>query len=59
MIELTNELLRLTQIENRREKHDILLPYDVSDTINEVISNYKLIHSNLKITYKHYANHDQ
>ena len=58
MIELTNELLRLTQIENRREKHDILQPYDASDTINEVISNYKLIHSNIKITYKHYAIHD-
>jgi|tagenome__1003787_1003787.scaffolds.fasta_scaffold20976549_4 two-component system sensor histidine kinase ArlS len=58
MIELTNELLRLTQIENRREKHDILLPYDASDTINEVISNYKLIHSNIKITYKHFAIHD-
>ena len=58
MIELTNELLRLTQIENRREKHDILRPYNVSDTIYEVISNYKLIHSELKIIYDNCANHD-
>jgi two-component system, OmpR family, sensor histidine kinase ArlS len=58
MIELTNELLRLTQIENRREKHDILRPYNVSDTIYEVISNYKLIHSELKIINDNYVNHD-
>ena len=30
---------------------DILRPYNVSDTINEVIGNYKLIHSNLKINH--------
>ncbi len=58
MIELTNELLRLTQIENKREKHDILRPYNVSDTIKEVISNYELIYSNIKITYDHYGNHN-
>ena len=49
MIELTNELLWITQIDNRREKHDILRPYNIFEPINEVISNYRLIHSELII----------
>ena len=39
--------------------HDIHLPYNVSDTIHELISNYKLIHSNLKMTYDQNVEHDQ
>lgn len=58
MIGLTNELLRLSQIENRREKRDILRPYNVSETIYEIISNYQLIHSDLKINHKNHAEKD-
>lgn len=58
MIELTNELLWLTQIDNRREKHDILRPYNIFEPINEVISNYRLIHSELIIITENYANNN-
>lgn len=58
MIVLTNELLRLTQIENRREKHEVLKTYHVSETLYEVISNYKFIHPDLKIINENDANHD-
>ncbi|MFJ5624400.1 ATP-binding protein [Peribacillus loiseleuriae] len=58
MIGLTNELLRLSQIENRREKRDILRPYNVSETIYEIISNYKLIHAELKIKNENHAQSD-
>jgi two-component system, OmpR family, sensor histidine kinase ArlS len=58
MIGLTNELLRLTRIDNRKDMHDIHIPYNVSDAIHELISNYKLIHSNLKMTYVQNVEHD-
>ncbi|WP_170138840.1 HAMP domain-containing sensor histidine kinase [Oceanobacillus chungangensis] len=49
MIELTKELLWLSQLENHREKQDTIGSYQITDTVNEIVSNYLLIYPNLTI----------
>ncbi|RDW22317.1 two-component sensor histidine kinase [Oceanobacillus arenosus] len=49
MIELTKELLWLSQFENHQEKQETIESYLISDTINEIVSNYLLIYPNLII----------
>ena len=49
LIELTKELLWLSQFEEHREKQETIGSYVISDTINEIVSNYLLIYTNLTI----------
>lgn len=49
LIELTKELLWLSQFEEHREKQETIGSYVISDTINEIVSNYLLIYPNLII----------
>lgn len=58
MIELTNELLQLTQLEKKKEDYIPLSPCHVFETINDVLSNYKLINSNLKIVNQNMSSTD-
>ena len=57
MIDLTNELLLLTQIEKKRE-HGPFSPCPALEILNEVIGNYQLLHENLKIN-KHFTTNEE
>ena len=57
MIDLTNELLLLTQIEKKRE-HGSFSPCPALEILNEVIENYQLLHENLKIN-KHFTTNEE
>ena len=57
MIDLTNELLLLTQIE-KKEEHGPFSPCPALEILNEVIENYQLLHENLKIN-KHITTNEE
>ena len=57
LIDLTNDLLLLTQIEKKRE-HGPFSPCPDLEILNEVIGNYQLLHKNLKIN-KHFTTNEE
>lgn len=50
MVELTNDLLQLSQLEKKKDELALYTPCHANDTIDDVISNYLLIHRDLKIS---------
>ncbi|WP_098845768.1 HAMP domain-containing histidine kinase [Bacillus sp. AFS055030] len=51
MIILTNELLQLTKLEKYSEKLEQYAPTNINEVLNEIISNYQLLHEDLEIRF--------
>lgn len=57
MIDLTNELLSLSQITKKLE-HCSFTPYPALETLDEIIENYQLLYNDLKINRKSNTNEE-